>query len=112
MLTWQEAAATLTWISDVGVLVARISRQGYRTLKRRRFGEQEPAGGFVSAFLSSDQPLGETTSFWEFSSWCVSSSSDQLLGYALHLVKRSVWVSRLVPIARICCVILSSCWFR
>ncbi|KZV22361.1 hypothetical protein F511_24862 [Dorcoceras hygrometricum] len=68
MLRWQEATATLTWISDVGVLVARISRQRYRTLKRRRFGEQEPAVGFVSASLSSDQPLSETTSFWEFSS--------------------------------------------
>ncbi|KZV30510.1 proline dehydrogenase 2, mitochondrial-like [Dorcoceras hygrometricum] len=35
MLRWQEAAATLTWISDVGALVARISKQRYRTLKRR-----------------------------------------------------------------------------
>ncbi|KZV42742.1 hypothetical protein F511_32516 [Dorcoceras hygrometricum] len=51
MLTWQEAAATLTWISDVGVLVARISRQRYRTLKRRHFGEQEPAVGLLARFL-------------------------------------------------------------
>ncbi|KZV38424.1 hypothetical protein F511_37331 [Dorcoceras hygrometricum] len=63
MLMWQEAAATLTWISDVGVLVARISRQRYRTLKRRCFGEHELAVGFVSAFLSSDQPLAMSTGF-------------------------------------------------
>ncbi|KZV54942.1 hypothetical protein F511_35666 [Dorcoceras hygrometricum] len=60
----REAAAKLTWISDVGVLVARINRQRYRTLKRRCFGEEEPAGGLLARFLVATSRWVKLRQFW------------------------------------------------